>query len=340
MAALFFKNMKKYFSLLVSVALLLACAVSCNKEPNPEPEPKYATLARLLTLAGTASSNEFSEEFEDIVVTAVYGNYVQLEDATLGAYYSKKDHGLHVGDVISGRISGKARNTSSALTLSSLDLSEATIKQTQEIPCLDISLREALSGGEKYYNRRVRLSDITFINAVAAGDNIASQLSQRGVQLSVTVRHADAPIESGSQGDVICFLSATTCYIYTDADFDAHEISSPLSAKNVCGIYRVNDQSVEDMFLYRSFVDQYGYLSLGSEKTFRLQNYAEQWYVAINIASTVGFKPGLVLPYSVDVLGTQKVPSLSGTASIEKIKEGTIWLVDYENNYGFVIIGE
>lgn len=339
MAALFLINMKKFFYLLVSLALFVS-VVSCKKEPKPEPQPAYTTLAKLLTLAGTTSSNEFSEPVKDIVVTAVYENYVQLEDATLGAYYSKKDHGLKVGDVLSGQLKGKARNNSSSLTLSSLDLSEVTITTTELLPCHEITLREALSEGEKYYNRRVLLSNVTFVNPVAAGDNVASQLSQRGVQLPVTVRHASQPIESGSQGDVICFLSSTTCFIYTDADFEPHEIESPITGKLVCGVYNVNDDKVQDVFVYRPYVDQYGYLSLSSEKAFRIQNYAERWYVGINITSNVGFKPGLVVPYSIDVLGTDKVSSVSGTASVEKMKYGTIWLVDYDNNLGLVIKGE
>lgn len=319
---------------------VLLCVVSgCHKEPKePTPPPiVYTTLADLAQTAVTAST-EFDIHIKDLVVSGVYENYVQLEDGTAGALFSKTGHNFSIGQVYNGHITGKYRVSSGALSFSDLNAGEATITQTTEIPCLTVPLSEILQDKVKFYNRRVRLQNITFVNGFKGKAGGAGTFSQKGVQMSATCRPAGLAIEDGSQGDLICFPSSGTCYVMDTTDFVRHEISTPLTEKSVYGVYSVNGDTVREEIVYTPLEEQYSF-SVGDENMeFSIQSFSKQW--VLTYSYPIKIKVGQVIRITASSLGKISAPCNEFSAEIVKVKGNHIWLMDYESNMGYVMYYE
>lgn len=325
---------------LLGVSLLLAglFLFSCKEKEGPDkpvdPKETIKSLAELLAKS-TSSSAEFDFSVSNLVVTAVYENYAQLEDGTCGAQLNKSNHGLKVGQKIDGRITGKARNTSGALILSELNIGAATVSSASSLPELKISLAEVLADKGKYTNRRVKLVNVTFVNGFNGSAGGAGTFSQKGVQIAATCRPAGIIIPDGWQGDLVCFPSAAACYIFSADDFSEHAIDTPLAKISTVGVYSSAETKPSAKLAYRPGVDQYAFAKNNDEREFRIQNYDEEWVLKLRFP--VKYKLGQELQLTTNVIGVKGITEGESKVFVEKLDGGMIWLMDYESDLGYVL---
>lgn len=319
--------------------------LSCNgKDPGEEGgggggggggTSTITSLAQLLEKS-TSSSAEFDFTVSNLVVTAVYGNYAQLEDGTSGAQLNKAGHGLTVGQKIDGRITGKARNTSGALYLSELNTASAKVTTASSLPETKVSLAEVLADKGKYTNRRVRLENVTIVNGFKGIDeNESGTFSQKGVQTAAACRpKLQTPIPDGWQGDLICYPTAASCYIFGAEDFLEHEINTPLANINAIGVYSSASSNPRAILSYRQGTDQYAYGTGSEEREFRLQNYNEEW--VLQLIFPAKFKLGQEISLNIEAIGLNNFTNGTSKVFVEKVSGDRIWLMDYDADLGYV----
>lgn len=332
-------TMKKWFEgalLLVAVSVFSSCNGKGNEDPTPGGEggkTESATLAQLLEKTGS-STTEFDIQVKEIVVTAVYENYVQLEDASSGAQLNKSGHGFTVGQTFSGRITGKARNNNGALVMSELVTSSAKQGTASALPCTTVSLSEVLANKAQYTNRRVKLENVTFVNGFNGSASGAGTFSQKGVQISAICRPAGITVPDGWQGDLICYPSAAACYVFGADDFSEHAIQTPLAVISNYGIYKNAEKNPTALRTYQKGKDQYAWSSDSNENEFRLQNYDEEWVVVLRFPKK--YKLGQELTLTSETIGLSDVAEGSSTVFVEKVEGDKIWLMDYAADLGYI----
>lgn len=330
--------MKQTYRILL--ILLGAFLVSCNGKEQPgggtEPAPTDKTVTSLAGLLekSTSTSAQFDFVVSNLVVTAVYENYAQLEDGTCGAQLNKSNHGLSVGQKFDGRISGKARNTSGALFLSELNTGAAKASTVTSLPETKVSLAEVLAEKGKYTNRRVKLENVTFVNGFNGAAGGSGSFSQKGVQTPATCRPAGVVVPDGWQGDLICFPSAAACYVFSADDFNEHEINTPLANIKTLGVYTSAGSNPRAKLSYRAGTDQYAWGKGTSEREFRLQNYSEEWVLMLRFPAK--YKLGQELELTTETVGRSDFSSGSSKVFVEKVSDGFIWLMDYAADMGYV----
>jgi len=322
-----------------SILFIFWSVFSCKEKDNPggggsdKPSGEITSLAGLLDRS-TSSSAEFDFTISNLIVTAVYENYAQLEDGTSGAQLNKAGHGLKVGQKIDGRISGKARNTSGALFLSELNTGAAKITTAASLPETKVSLPEVLADKGKYTNRRIKLENITFVNGFNGAAGGSGSFSQQGVQTPATCRPAGITIPDGWQGDLICYPSAASCYVFSADDFSEHEINTPLATITTPGVFATASTRPQGKLLYRQGKDQYAFGKNTEEREFRLQNYNEEW--VLQLFFPVKFKVGQELSLTTEAIGLTDFTSGTSKVFVEKVSDGMIWLMDYAADQGYV----
>lgn len=318
----------------MGATLSFSCKQKENEDNPPQPVTSYTTLAQLLSQSNSSSS-DFDIQIKDLVVTAIYENYAQLEDGTCGAQLNKSDHGLKPGQKFDGKISGKARNTSGALVLSQLVTSQATSSTVSTLPCTTATLPEIQSDKSKFINRRVKLENVTFVNGFNGSAGGSGSLSQRGVQISATCRPANMVIPDGTQGDLICYPSSAACYVFAVSDFEEHVIDLPIFHVNDYGVYSSASTAPRVKKVYRAGTDQYSWTAGASSNEFRLQNYNEEWVLALKYPNK--YKLGMQLTMDTIPVGLSDFTEGSSSVILEKQQDGVLWLMDYTTDTGYVL---
>lgn len=330
---------KQHILRVASLLFISLLVFSCKEKDNPggggsdKPAGEITTLAGLLEHS-TSTSAAFDFTISNLVVTAVYENYAQLEDGTSGAQLNKAGHGLKAGQKIDGRISGKARNTSGALFLSELNTGTAKVTTVTSLPETKVSLPEVLADKGKYTNRRVKLENVTFVNGFNGTAGGSGSFSQQGVQTPATSRPAGITIPDGWQGDLICYPSAAACYIFSADDFSEHEINTPLAGITTLGVYSTASTRPQAKLAYRQGKDQYAFSKSNDEREFRLQNYNDEWVLQLFFPAK--FKVGQELSLSTEAIGVEGFTSGTSKVFVEKVSNGLIWLMDYTMDQGYV----
>lgn len=320
----------------MTISFLFSCKQNGQDAPTPGGgggKTESATLAQLLEKTG-GSSTEFDIEVKNLVITAVYENYVQLEDASCGAQLNKSGHGLSVGQSFTGRITGKARNNSGALVMSDLNTSNASKSTVSSLPCTMVSLAEVQANKGKYTNRRIKLENVTFVNGFNGSASGAGAFSQKGVQITATCRPAGIVIPDGWQGDLICYPSAAACYVFSADDFTQHAIQTPLAAISNYGIYKTAGSNPSALRIYRQGKDQYAWSSDENEREFRLQNYDEEWVLQLRFPKK--YKLGQEVTLTTETVGLNDLKEGSSSVFVEKLDGDKIWLMDYAADLGYV----
>jgi len=322
---------------------VLAIAVSCGQEgtgttggggnKNTGNTTTSTTLSALRDKA-TDTSTEYDITVKDLVVTAVYENYAQIEDATAGAQVNASGHGLKVGQKFNGKVKLKARVVSGALLVSSIDVSSATASTTSSIPSTTITLPEILSDNTKYMNMRMKLENITFVNGFSGTANGSGSFSQKGKQVSAICRPSGVNIEDGSQGDLYCYPTSTGCVVYDAADFYEHEYTSAFTKVSDFGVYNVTNDKPSSFFTYTSGTDEYAYFTTSSEREFRIQNYSSEW--VLRFTFPVKLKNGQEITLTTSPVGLSQFTEGTSQVTVEKISGDMLWLMDYSANKGYV----
>lgn len=323
--------MKKSYILFILAAVVMFAG--CKKDGPAE--VTYTTLAELYAKSSPTAAN-FEIDVKDLVVTAVYKNYAQLEDETAGVQVQMSGHTLQAGQSITGHIACRTRIVSDALLMYSIDASSADIS-TVTIPCTTVKLSEISTDKVKYYNRRVKLDTITFVNGFKGTEMGAGIFSHTGVKSNAICCPAGLVTKDGSHGDLICYVSGATSYVYSADDFTEYEIEAPITKKNAPGIYSVNGNNVSDVKICRKGIDQYSFGSDGKGNTLsRIQNYASEWVLSFSYPSEV--KQGSVIEVNISQIGLGgSISDGDKSVTVEKVGNDRLWAMDYSANLGYVL---
>lgn len=309
-------------------------AVAGCKKDGPA-EVTYTTLAELYAKSSPTAAN-FEIDVKDLVVTAVYKNYAQLEDETAGVQVQMSGHTLQAGQSITGHIICRTRIVSEALLMYSIDVSSATVSEVA-VPCTKVKLSEISGDKVKYYNRRIKLDTITFVNGFKGREMGAGSISHSGVKMSAICCPADFATRDGSHGDLICYICGVTCYVYSADDFTEFEIEAPITKMDALGIYSVNGNKVSDVKVCQKGIDQYSFGHDGKGSSFsRIQNYASEWVLSLSYPSEV--KQGAVIDLNISQIGLAgSISDGDKSVTVEKVGKDRLWAMDYSANLGYVL---
>jgi len=327
------------------IAGVIALAVSCGGEENTPnnggnnnnnggTSTTSTTLSALRDKA-TDTSSEYEITVKDLVVTAVYENYAQIEDATAGAQVNVSNHGLQVGQKFNGNVKVKARVLSGALLISSIDVSKATASTATTLPCTVTTLPDIVNDTESYMNRRVKLENVTFVTGFTGDANGSATFSQKGKQISSICRPAGIVIADGSQGDLICFPTSTSCLVYDSRDFTEHEFTSPLTEVSTYGVYSIVNEKPVEFYVYKSGTDEYAFSSDGTTREFRIQNFSAENFLLFSFPHNM--KNGQEITLTTSVIGLSQFTDGTSQVIVEKISGDKLWLMDYEAQKGYVL---
>lgn len=330
--------MNRFFLILSAFLVLLSSCKGGGGEQGGGGQGGTATSLAQLLEKSTSTSAEFDIVVKDLVVTAVYENYAQLEDESAGAQLNKSGHGLSVGQKFNGRITGKARKVSGALSLSLLNTSAATVSTASVLPCTVVSLAEVKNDPDRYSNRRIKLENATFVNGFSGAAGGAGSFSQSGVQIAAVCRPAGVIVADGWQGDIYCYATSSACYVFDAADLSQHEINTPLKALSAFGVFGQASSAPSALRPYRKGKDQYAWSTDASSREFRLQNYSEEWFLQFRFPKN--FKLGEGIELSTQSIGVDALPDGTSTVFVEKIENDKVWLMDYANDRGYVLCME
>lgn len=311
---------------------------SCGqKEPDPQPDPAptYVTMADISAMMST-KTQEFSANVKDFIVTAVSDEYAQIEDATAGARVDISGDTFKVGQVITGKISGKAKLSSGALNISTLDISDAKLTTASELPCMTVKLKDIEADKAKYTYRRVKLENVTFVSALPNKKDMVGSISQKGRQIGISSRVDGIGIEEGKQGDVVVYASGSACYIYSKDDFNEHEITSAFAQKSEPGVYKVNDEDVSEYVISSQGGDQYVYYTSADSYFLRIQNYAAERIVKFSVPVST-YKNGQKISMKTSSLGDSRFTDGTVDTFLEKQSADKLWLLNYDTNTGYII---
>lgn len=132
-------------------------------------------IAGLKTAITSETTVNVAAVLTNAVVTAVNGSTVLLEDGEAGITLFTSGHGLKVGNVINGMVTGTATLYRGLRELTSIDLSSATVTEGGEIPATELTLSELSANFDKYESMRIKITDATMSTALAAQNGEITQ---------------------------------------------------------------------------------------------------------------------------------------------------------------------
>lgn len=125
------------------------------------PESALVGIAGIKAAADAAGSEggTFVADVENAVVTYVNGKNAFIQDETAGILIFANNHGLNVGDVLTGRISGSVKIYSGLREITAFT-SSATVTTTDDIPVTTLTIDQLNTDFDEYENMRVKLVDV------------------------------------------------------------------------------------------------------------------------------------------------------------------------------------
>ncbi len=155
-------------------------------------------IAGVKTMATSDNAAAFYADWTDVVVTGVNGDNVYMQDATAGILLYLKDHGLAVGDKISGRVSGEVKLYRGVREITALDLTNATKVSGATVPAAtEVTVAQLTENYDQYEGMLVVVKGATVSEKFT---NQNGKITQGSDEL--TVRAANASITMTEQNTV------------------------------------------------------------------------------------------------------------------------------------------
>lgn len=173
-----------------------------------------------VTNATVVAETAWSGTFKDAVVSYVNGNNAFIEDATGGTLLYKKDHGLKVGQVINGEVSGKVKLYNGFSELTDIDVSKATVTDAEAPAPTVLTIAELLKCYLRYQNCQVMLEKVTFDTALTKS-NRSGVISQGGATVAAYAQIKEM-IEMSGTGNLICWPSRYNANLQVGVWDNAH----------------------------------------------------------------------------------------------------------------------
>ena len=141
-------------------------------------------IVTIKSLAKSSTEASFDVVLKDAVVTCVNGSNAYIEESNAGILIYKSNHGLKVGDVLNGKVTGKVKLYNNLREITAIDYSTATKTTTDVIPETVLTIAELNATGayDVYENMRVKI-----VNAeVVAGEALSQNESKYDFYKKVT----------------------------------------------------------------------------------------------------------------------------------------------------------
>lgn len=307
--------------------------VSCKKDSI-----EYITLSQLASKCD--GTGQFDVYVQNVYITAASDGCAIIEDKTQALQVTKSGLNLKAGSIVSGRITGKSHQVSGNLELLDLNVLEANVAPIDTLPCTTATISQILSNDKTYRHKRVKIVDIMFTEHFNGHLGDQAVIVQKGKPITIEASVKGYYALAGDQGDIICYPADGVGYVFSDKEFNEHEVVTPLSQKNDFGLYTIENDAAKALFAYRMGNDQYAFGSDAEHRFFRIQNFYEGLAVSATLttgeirecstqevtvtapASYLGGKSSLTLPFFLE-----KKSSSSGK----------LWLMNYENGIGLII---
>ena len=157
------------------------------------------------TATGSGSAAAYSADLTGAVVTYVNGNNAYLEDESGAILLYMNNHGLQIGDVVSGEVSGSGYYYNGLPEITSIG-TKYTKTTTDNIPQTEITVADLLANYEANFSRRIILTNVTITDGIANGDR-SGVLSQGGATINIYagLNNAGLTLNANAVGDLICF---------------------------------------------------------------------------------------------------------------------------------------
>ena len=200
-----------------------SCVVTVNELS------KISTIAEIKAILkeGTSSSTKaFDARLTRAVVTYVNGRNAFIEDDTAAILYYNSEHGLEVGDVLSGDFAGSGYSYYGVVEITSVTTNPTITAGTAPNPTV-ATLAQISDNFDAYDSRWVKLENVTTGVALASGTRTSS-VSQNGTTLPLYAKIKDTELAAESFGDMICI----PCYNKTTKQIGFWE-AAHFTAKNV-----------------------------------------------------------------------------------------------------------
>lgn len=298
-------------------------------------------------------------EFQDIKVNAVgsfavslnpvsvthvdnygYGNSmgVILEDKTNAMYvWLEVGQILTEGQVLFGPVTGKKLVTDSEIIFNSLNIENAKVVDNGTVPSRECTFEQAAAGLDTLKYRRLLFRDVTMTQSFE-GDRAI--FTQGGISVPVICTDGNPGISAGVKGDLYGFpivvdnsFAILTSLNNSFAKLEMPEYEGPFGDILEYGIYDLKDAaSPKPIFSdcqtsIRKFDDFY---------SMQVSDYANNVAVAIYLNHQT-FIPGRMV--NVDFLTNGEPDASFGNFDINcvKVSEELLWLVDTDQNLGFIL---
>lgn len=200
-----------------------SCVVTVNELS------KISTIAEIKAILkeGTSSSTKaFDARLTRAVVTYVNGSNAFIEDDTAAILYYNSEHGLEVGDVLSGDFAGSGYSYYGVVEITSVTTNPTITAGTAPNPTV-ATLAQISDNFDAYDSRWVKLENVTTGVALASGTRTSS-VSQNGTTLPLYAKIKDTELAAESFGDMICI----PCYNKTTKQIGFWE-AAHFTVKNV-----------------------------------------------------------------------------------------------------------
>ena len=201
-----------------------SCVVTVNELS------KISTIAEIKAILkkGTSSSDTraFDARLTRAVVTYVNDNNAFIEDESAAIVYYKSEHGLTVGDVLSGDFAGSGYSYNGIVEITSVTTEPTKTAGTAPEPTV-VTLAQIYENFDAYDSRWVKLENVTTGVALASGTRTSS-VSQNETSLPLYAKVKGTALAAESFGDMICI----PCYNKTTKQIGFWE-AAHFSAKTV-----------------------------------------------------------------------------------------------------------
>ena len=177
-----------------------SCVVTVNELS------KISTIAEIKAILKNGTSSKDTRAFDArltrAVVTYVNGNNAFIEDGTAAILYYNSEHGLNVGDVLTGDFTGSGYSYNGVVEITSVTTNPTIKAGTAPDPTV-ATLAQISENFDAYDSRWVKLENVTTGVALKSGTRTSS-VSQNGSTLPMYAKVQDTELAAESYGDMLC----------------------------------------------------------------------------------------------------------------------------------------
>lgn len=312
-----------------------------NFNATEEPTP----LASLTDIVESQVYKDVTITLKDAIVTYKDDIRGYMQDSSGGVcIYSGALEEVEVGMKINGEISGTITRYNSYAEFTTLDLTQASISQVEELPLETLTISQLTENISSYLLKRVLIEGVTVTKGIAPDD-------KKGIivvddqQIKIYNEGNSATIATGDRGNLICLAS-----IYEGEPellvYESNWFTSTLTPPDEVflqtespGVYSLSGDNVQELFA----ADEFDTVSICTRDNFcyfHIIRMSGQQPYSLSYrfdSSVTNPQEGDFLDMEIGTMGTLWTPSASH-ASVRVVKRyaDMVWVVDSANTMGYI----